>query len=154
MPDSLPLLPLRDIHIPDSVSLWPPAPGWWLLGGLVLSVILALSIRRYRRGALKRAALGELARIRQAFEANPDYQRLPLELSMLLRRLALARFPREQVAGLNGRDWLEFLDRHGGNGAFCQGDGKVLAVAPYANSVDVDGEKLLLVATAWVRTNT
>jgi hypothetical protein len=24
-------LPLKDIHLPDAISWWPPAIGWWLI---------------------------------------------------------------------------------------------------------------------------
>ena len=24
-------IPLRDLHLPDVVGLWPLAPGWWVL---------------------------------------------------------------------------------------------------------------------------
>lgn len=34
-----PELPLRDIHLPEAVSWWPPAIGWWLLALLMAGVV-------------------------------------------------------------------------------------------------------------------
>ena len=31
-------LPLRDIHLPDAVSWWPPAIGWWLLAIIIVAL--------------------------------------------------------------------------------------------------------------------
>ncbi|MCA9451888.1 MAG: DUF4381 domain-containing protein, partial [Nitrospira sp.] len=47
---SSPLQGLRDVHLPPPISLWPPAPGWWITLGLVMmGVILCLWILRNRR---------------------------------------------------------------------------------------------------------
>ncbi|MBV1912177.1 MAG: DUF4381 domain-containing protein, partial [Cycloclasticus sp.] len=29
-------LPLRDIHLPDAITWWPPAIGWWLLLAVII----------------------------------------------------------------------------------------------------------------------
>ena len=42
---------LRDIHLPEGVSAFPPAYGWWvILGGILLLLLLTelfLSKKRY-----------------------------------------------------------------------------------------------------------
>jgi hypothetical protein len=50
---------------------------------------------------------------------------------VLLRRVAVSRHPRAQVASLTGRRWLEFLDSVSGDTGFSGGPGRILADAPY-----------------------
>ena len=38
---------LRDIHALDAIPLWPLAPGWWYLLGLVAVLQLLLAIRQW-----------------------------------------------------------------------------------------------------------
>lgn len=127
-------LPLRDIHLPDAVSWWPPAPGWWVLVvlGLLAAARLALRYRalRPRRLALRQAS-AEFEAIRLRYRAGGDGARLTAELSVLLRRVSLSLRPREQVAGLTGRAWLAELDRGLGGNGFRSGPGRILADAPY-----------------------
>ena len=75
-------------------------------------------------------------------------------MSTLLKRVALARFPRKEVASLTGNAWLTFLDRTGGDGGFVSGPGRVLATAPYAPNAVVDHAALIDLAKDWVRRNT
>ena len=42
-------LVLRDVHVPVAPSLWPPAPGWWLLAAAVLTVVALLWLLQLRR---------------------------------------------------------------------------------------------------------
>ncbi len=92
---------------PPPVSMMPQTAGWWVLLGLLLAALALLAwraLRRWRQAAYRRAALAALA------DAADD----PAVISSLLRRTALAVWPRAEVAGLAGADWLGFLERTGG----------------------------------------
>ena len=72
---------------------------------------------------------------------------------MLVRRTALAAFPRESVAPLAGLAWLAFLDRSYGGQGFSEGAGRLLANAPYQRAVP-DREQLRALAALvrqWIR---
>ena len=146
-------LPLRDIHLPDAVSWWPPAPGWWLLLGLVALLVFA-ALRRWRRGRGRRAALcharRELAAIRRTFRLRPDQAGLARALSALLRRLAMSLYGRRAAAALTGEDWLAFLDQKAGGHAFTQGAGRDLIEAPYRADPAFDHAALLQLVSGWI----
>lgn len=140
-------IPLRDLHLPDAVGWWPLAPGWWLLLALLatgLGLLLARAWKHWRGGAARRLSLKQLARLQQAYEAKPDAVALSVGLSALLRRSMLAYAPRQEVAGLTGRKWLEWLDRGLEEKPFSEGPGQVLEELPYRRTTmrqdcDVDG---------------
>jgi len=107
---------LRDIHLPEPVSFWPPAPGWWLLAAVVMAAVVAvLLVRRSRHRRpmpWNEAAARELAAIEASFAEHGDALELATALSALLRRAALARYPAEEVAALHGDEWYALLCRH------------------------------------------
>ncbi len=140
---------LRDIHLPAPVSWWPPAPGWWLLAALTLTALgmIYLIYRRRRRARWRRAALAELGQLRGA-----TGQQYLGEVSVLLRRVAVTRFPRHDVAALTGDDWLAFLDRTLGDGTpFQSGSGRVLASGPYTHKAQVDAAALHALCERWIK---
>ncbi|HZW58921.1 MAG TPA: DUF4381 domain-containing protein [Woeseiaceae bacterium] len=151
-------LPLRDLHLPDAVGWWPPAPGWWLLAVLVLAVLgryLWQLVKAWRKSAARRAALAEYAHLVRHFRADGDVAALAQGLSALLRRAMLAYAPRQAVAGLTGDDWLHFLDRGLPRAAFSAGAGRELVTLPYRGreaARDVDADALL--ATVELRLKT
>lgn len=145
-------LPLRDIHAPPTPELWPPAPGWWVLLGLGLALLVLgcwWLYGRYRITQRRRRILDELSRLGE-WHTGPA---LAAEVSALLKRVALARYPRTQVAALTGPRWLELLDSKGGGGRFAAGPGRVLAEGPYAPDADFDAAALLALARDWIRRN-
>ncbi len=124
-------LPLKDIHLPPPVGWWPPAPGWWLLSLALCGLGYAAfrSWRRLRQPNIRRLGLRELAKLEDDKKLSPLQK--AQQLSMLLRRAALTVYPREQIAGLQGRDWLEWLEGVLADGRFTDGPGQALVDAPY-----------------------
>ncbi len=101
---------LRDIHLPDPVGWWPPAPAWWLLAviGAALLVLLARFIRRrIRAGRYRREALAHLSRIERSLDE--DSANGLRAINVLLKRTALHAFPATSCAGLHGGEWSAFL---------------------------------------------
>ncbi len=148
-------LPLRDIHLPEPVGWWPPAPGWWLLLGFALTGAAAWAWRAWRRRTrVRRAALAELKRIERDYAAEGDVARLAQELSTLMRRAAITVEERRRVAGLTGEEWLAWLDRGLDGRPFSEGPGRCLAEAPYRPDAEeqvVDAVALLGLCRARLR---
>lgn len=153
------LLPLRDLHLPEPIGWWPPAPGWWMLIGLVAAALVYAAIlarRRWRYHRPRRLALRELERVARAHASRPDPVRLGMRLSELLRRAALAYGPRNPVAGLTGKQWLEWLDRGLEGRPFTEGPARGLAELPYLRSgrdvPEVDANALIRAVRRRLRT--
>lgn len=132
MPEQDPLAQLRDIHLPETIGLWPPAPGWWLLAVLLFALLcygyLKLR-RRQQRNRYRRLALAELNALSKTVSGSQYLQ----QVNQLLKKTALAAQPSLPVAGLTGQRWLAFLDATGNTTDFTQGAGQVLATGPYSN---------------------
>lgn len=153
MSASLRELPLRDIHLPDQISWWPPAPGWWLLLLSLGAVIALLLLKRSRHNpsvSIRAASLQELETIARKYQRHANEQRLMRETSALLRRICLSLYPREQVASLTGEAWLAFLDRTLPGEQFSHGAGRILVDGPYRPEVQLDGEALLALCHKWI----
>jgi hypothetical protein len=108
------LTQLAPARAPAPPSWWPPAVGWWILLGLILTLAAASILGwRFLVGAglsrVRRAAIVELRRIRSLDETD----RAPA-IQHLLRRYAITAYGATAVANLSGAAWLRFLQAHGG----------------------------------------
>ena len=146
---------LRDIHPPAPISWWPLAPGWYVvlaLGFILLAVLVWCVWRRWRKQRMKQRILQQVAVAgRQGDIAK---------LSILIRRVSLLQFQRQQVAGLFGQHWIDFLDQHNDPKAMLKFDseqGRLLIEAPYREKTMELGDQqinaLVQLAQVWVTYN-
>lgn len=133
----VPDLPLREIHLPDAISWWPLALGWWMMLGILLLFLIALLvIRHFQKPTLKKHAAKELSAIEHMFQSGQDATRCLSALSMFLRRVVLSQNHPAETAGLTGTAWLKLLDRSLDEPEFSQGAGQILLTGPYQSNVE------------------
>jgi hypothetical protein len=112
----LALRSLKDIVVPAPVSWMPQTWGWLIVALLLLFAILlwcALAYRRWRKNAYRREALKHLEEIEVAVRDAGKRARALNDLGELVKRTALAAWPREDVAATSGSAWAAFLVAHG-----------------------------------------
>ncbi|EEX10861.1 conserved hypothetical protein [Ruegeria lacuscaerulensis ITI-1157] len=135
---------LKPAPEPSPISMVPQTWGWGVLAVallLVLGLILVTVWRHRQANAYRRYALKELDRC----------QNDPAKAAEIVRRAALAAFPRSQVAGLIGDDWTGFLRQTADLSEFSASALGTLAAAPYRKGVtDPDAVEL---ARHWIKSH-
>jgi Domain of unknown function (DUF4381) len=146
-------LALKDIHLPEAITWWPPAPGWW---ALLLAIMLLLSggVMLYRR-LRRKTALKHAWRLLNQLKNTADQEPLATltALSALLRRVAISRDHRDAVASLHGDAWLAYLDRGLPDAPFSSGIGRCLADAHYRHrlATDLDLATVFALCERWLK---
>jgi len=139
-----PLDKLHDFYQPPPPAWTPQTIGWYVvfaIAGLLVVWMIVHNIRRWFTNRYRREALRELVVL------TPD------QFSSLLKRTALATWPREKVASLSGDSWLSFLSETGGNSLFQHAPGnRIEEVALRPTTISSEDEEQLRKLTAeWIR---
>ncbi len=148
---------LQEVALPEPVAWTPQTVGWYglaLLGAALLARIAWRAYKSWKANAYRRAALAELNDL-ECGDARGGSESL-IRLPSLLKRVALAAYPRADVARLSGEAWLGFLDGTLGGTEFTRGPGRVLpdlAYDPTAASrmTGDDAHALIWLARRWIR---
>jgi hypothetical protein len=139
-----PLDKLHDFYQSSPPAWTPQTIGWYVvfvLFGLLIVWLIFRTVRHWMRNRYRREALRELA------ATSPD------QFSTLLKRTALAVWPRERVASLNGKAWLTFLSETAADGAFHHAPGSLIEdIALRSTLLSAADEQTLRQLTAnWIR---
>lgn len=144
-PTSLTLL--EDIMALEPVSWWPLAPAWWALIAIVTLCAVAgswIGWRRWRTNAYRRAAVREL----EALDENA------CSVPALLKRVALAVWPRTEVASLSGDSWIAFLREASPNSFDNQSAADLLQINYETAELTTERrEQLIRSARHWITTH-
>lgn len=139
---------LKDLQLPDAVSVFPLAPGWYGIIAILVLIMFAIGYWQIKR-------LHKLQRVSNiitlldsiALQNNPQ---LLAEVSILLKRVAREKFPEQQPQSLFGDKWLQFLDKSGKTTNFTQGAGSIL-LDVYQNKPLENPEKLITIIKTWLK---
>lgn len=151
MNPSDPLAQLRDIHLPEAVSWWPLAPGWWVLGALLIAGLAYTGHffwQRHHAFTYRRQALQQIKQL----PTNSQHQRMTA-LFAILKRVAVSAYPALNLSSRSQVEFIDFLNQTCPKVGFDQlpTDWQTLF---YAKDSDVSVElvdQLVVSATQWIK---
>ena len=141
---------MHGLVMPEPVAWLPTTPGWWIVLGWLLAMLLLGGwrlLQRWRRNRYRRDALAELKQIEGNAGLAPN--EVAHSVAALLKRTALVAYPREDVASLHGSDWATFLKQSSRDDRQIADAAERLAAAAYRP--DADGAALSRPARRWIR---
>ncbi|MFK5986851.1 MAG: DUF4381 domain-containing protein [Pseudomonadota bacterium] len=119
---------LADIHLPDPIIWWPPAPGWWIV---VLASIVFVYIsyrlinKKLKQSQFRKQAKIELHNIQRYWKKQQNLVLSAASLSVFIRRISLTEQElrckqkpnqnfRSDIASLSETQWLAYLQQQPG----------------------------------------
>ena len=141
---------MHDLVRPEPVSWAPQTVGWTIVAVWLAALVVILTwygYQRWRNNRYRRDALTELASIEAEVAADPSDA--AGQIAALLKRTALATYPRTTVANLYGNDWARFLCESSVNDPEVKRAAEQIAAAAYRT--DVDGASLVEPARRWIK---
>ena len=150
---------LADIVTPSPVSWMPQTWGWAAVALALLAaamVVIAHWRKRWVANRYRREALESLMRLENDLGNEAMRPSALLAIPELLKRVALAAWPRETVASLSGASWLTFLRTHGGEKSFPDPISRILDDLEYrstqaiANISEGDARRFAQSARQWI----
>ncbi|GLO63969.1 hypothetical protein MACH09_44770 [Vibrio sp. MACH09] len=152
---------LRDIHLPDPISWWPLALGWWALLGVVLCfAMLGIIYLFYKRRSLKFVALVRLNELAIRYgETELLKLTLATEISVLLHRVVI-RLRGYENAAETDEAWCRILSE--GDNGMDEDIARYISQAPYRmglsdkslshrDGCSPDTKTLVNAAEKWIR---
>ena len=149
---------MHDIEGLDHIGCWPLAIGWWLI---IFSTVLMLGFlvfiyinkKKYKTSWLY-IAYNDLMALENSLAAQSN-KYVITELSLLLRQIAVKKYPREVCASISGTAWLVWLKAHDPKQFNWVEHGRVLVLGPYSpNLSDIENAELKILINAakkWVK---
>ena len=110
-PQGIDLSGLKDIHLPPIPSLWPLPVTFWIVLASVLSGVFLIHWIWFQKHKItaRKYANREVESITRRFNGNS--YKISSELSLLMSRIALTKYPRTDISGLTGKTWRQFLEK-------------------------------------------
>lgn len=144
------LAPLKNIHLQAEPDFFPPAIGWWIIFIMVFVLIVICLIWFYWYYTSPKQY--SLRLLKSLYKQNLSPIEFGIEISKLLKRVALFAFPNEDIASLSGKTWKLFLMTHASGSLNAQQAEFISEVAylPVQKAVAINQDTLYTAVKEWI----
>ena len=111
---------------PEPIGFSFDAPGWTILLGIIIFILIILAYKKfqeYQKNKYRRFAISSIKSL-----TSPEFtmEEIIFKISEILKRVSITSYGRNEIASLNGKDWLEFVSQKNKNKSFFQKKSKAI----------------------------
>lgn len=141
---------------PQPVAFSFGAPGWYVLGAVCLLAVLFIAWllwQHYQKNKYRKYALQWLDVKQQELSSTNNYNALVYETTMLLKRVAMTKYGRDQVAGKRGNEFTTYINSTWRAKAFDANDEALFTNSIYSETTIEQQKAELFVSKAkqWIK---
>ena len=141
---------------PEPVGFSFSTPGWHIIAVIVIILLLVFFyqwVSQYRKDAFRREAIKSILLIEKRYKEKQDANCVN-DILVVLKLVAIESFGRENVAQLNGEDWLLFLENKADKTPFGNYSEQI---SQFVNKeIEVpknDVERIIAISKRWIKTH-
>ena len=129
---------------PDPIGFRFGAPGWTILLGILLILILIFAVKKYQEYKRNKYRRFAVSAIESLSTLGLSVDQLVFRIAEILKRVSITSYGRSEVARLNGKEWFDYIDHKNGNNTYFQGRSKeILSGLLYqGKKVDISMEEV------------
>ena len=134
-----PLTELRDIHLPATISWWPPAIGWWLLSVIfaaILAFFLNRLIKNYRRNLYRRQALMALKTLEEDQAQNQNIKLVAVV--EILKKTCASAYKNSNINSKSIKEFLSILRKESRDRLFLEIPENIELMVYASHKVNID----------------
>ena len=146
---------LRDVHLPEPISWWPLAFGWWVLivlAVLAIAGLVFLIIRNKRQNRYRKDALAELRECYAHWQTEQKNDAYLQSVNAVLKRSVQHIDGASYLLRLSGDDWVNALDQYVKQPLSAQTK-DALSVKCYQANADIDVADVQANITKWLKSH-
>ncbi|MDA9818223.1 DUF4381 domain-containing protein [Flavobacteriaceae bacterium] len=144
---------IKDIETLREISIFPLGYGWWILIAIITITPIVTFFLWKKHQTIKNILKikNYLKKIKTIINDQNSHQ-IVIELSEIIRFLAIRKFSRKQCAGLLEDQWLEWLSKNDPNKFDWPNKAKFIIEAPYMkNANNLPKEEIIATTNAILR---
>ena len=145
---------LRDVHLPESVSWWPLAFGWWLLLVLIVLSLIGAGIflfKRWRANRYRKSARAKLATAFALWQEQGDVTDYLNSANDILKRVMLS-LDQQSAVSKSGAAWVASLN-NSAQTKLSESSQNALGFECYKAKPEVDIATLNADLVSWINTH-
>ena len=154
------ILPLEDIIVPNSVSIWPLAFGWWLLLAIIITFFIGIFFV-YKNYQKKWNYRKEALRLLKEYSSSLHYtqdaladKEIVAKYLECLKRTAMSAYPTYDIQALYGRGWIDFLNQQTPSPLFKGELADFIYESQYKKTTNINHQELYFAVENWIKKHT